>query len=96
MLDSKHRVIKEELVSVGSLNLSVVHPREVFSLAIKEAAESILFIHNHPSGQTFPSKEDICVTKRLIEVGKIVGIEVLDHIIIGNGNYLSFLEEKLF
>lgn len=95
LLDTKHRVIKEELVSIGSLNLSIVHPREVFSSAIKEAAQSILFVHNHPSGEVIPSQEDIALTKRLVEVGKIIGIEVLDHIIIGNGRYMSFTEEKL-
>lgn len=95
LLDCKHKIIREELVSVGSLNLSIVHPREVFALAIREAAESILLVHNHPSGDPSPSKEDIFVTQRLVEVGKLVGIEVLDHIIIGNGSYVSFLEQNL-
>jgi DNA repair protein RadC len=96
MLDCKHRLIREELISIGSLNLSIVHPREVFAPAIRESAESILLLHNHPSGDPLPSKEDIYVTKRLIEVGHLVGIEILDHIIIGNGCYVSFLEQKLF
>lgn len=95
LLDCKHRVIREELVSVGSLNLSIVHPREVFAPAIRESAESILLIHNHPSGNPTPSQEDIQITQRLLEVGRLVGIEILDHIIIGNGCYVSFLEQKL-
>jgi DNA repair protein RadC len=95
LLDAKHRIIKEELISIGSLNFSIVHPREVFGPAIREAAESMLLIHNHPSGDPAPSREDLEVTKRLLEVGKVVGIEILDHIIIGNGGYLSFLEQRL-
>ncbi len=95
LLDCKHRIIREELVSIGSLNLSIVHPREVFAPAIKESAESILLVHNHPSGNPTPSQEDIHITRRLVEVGRLVGIEVLDHIIIGNGCYVSFLEQKL-
>ncbi len=95
LLDCKHRVIREELVSIGCLNVSIVHPREVFAAAIREAAESILLIHNHPSGDPTPSKEDIQVTRRLVEVGKLVGIEILDHLVIGNGCYISFAEQKL-
>jgi DNA repair protein RadC len=92
LLDAKHRIIKKELISIGSLNISIVHPREVFACAIKESANSILLLHNHPSGDPFPSQEDIYVTKRLIKVGKVVGIEIIDHIIIGHGTYYSFLE----
>lgn len=95
LLDAKHRIIRDELVSVGSLNFSIVHPREVFAPAIREAAESLILVHNHPSGDATPSREDIQVTKRLIEVGKVVGIEVLDHIVIGNGVYFSFVEQRL-
>ena len=95
LLDCKHRIIKEELISVGTLNLSIVHPREVFSAAIRESAESIILIHNHPSGDPRPSREDMQVTNRLIEVGELVGIEIIDHIVIGNGSYISFLEQKL-
>lgn len=95
LLDAKHRILKEELVSIGSLNFSIIHPREVFAPAIKEAAESILLLHNHPSGDPTPSREDIHITRRLVEVGKLVGIEVIDHIIIGNGCYVSFTEQKL-
>lgn len=96
MLNSKHKVIREELISIGGLNLAIVEPRSVFTNAIKECAESILLLHNHPSHCVLPSKEDIALTKRLVEVGKLVGIEVLDHIIIGDNSYTSFLEEKLF
>lgn len=95
LLDCKHRIIREDLVSIGSLNLSIVHPREVFVSAIREAAESIILVHNHPSGDPTPSKEDIFVTQRLVEVGKLVGIEVLDHIVIGDNSHVSFVEQSL-
>lgn len=95
LLDSKHRIIRKDLVSVGSLNLSIVHPREVFAPAIRESASCVLFVHNHPSGDPTPSHEDIQVTKRLIQVGELVGIKVLDHVIIGSGSYTSFVEAKL-
>lgn len=95
LLDCKHRIIREDIVSIGSLNLSIVHPREVFVSAIRESAESIILVHNHPSGDPTPSKEDIFVTQRLVEVGKIVGIEVLDHIIIGDNSHVSFVEQSL-
>lgn len=95
LLDSKHKVIREELVSIGSLNLSIVHPREVFAPAIREAAQSILLVHNHPSGDPTPSQEDLEVTRRLKKTGEVVGIGVLDHIIIGNGCYVSFVEQGL-
>lgn len=94
-LDTKHCVIREEVVSIGSLNFSIVHPREVFAPAITDRAASIMLIHNHPSGDPTPSSEDIQITRRLAEVGKLVGIEVLDHIIIGNGCYCSFKEQRL-
>lgn len=95
LLDSKNRIIREELVSIGSLNFSIVHPREVFAPAIREAAASILLIHNHPSGDPTPSREDVQVTIRLLEVGKVVGIDILDHLIIGNGIFISFKKEHL-
>lgn len=94
-LDSKNRVVKEELISIGSLNFSIVHPREVFKPAVEISATSIILVHNHPSNDPTPSQEDIAMTKRLVEVGKIMGIEILDHIIIGGDVYLSFLEQKL-
>lgn len=93
LLDSKNRIFKETVVSEGTLTSSLVHPREVFRDAIKESAASVLFIHNHPSGDATPSRDDINITKRLVETGKIVGINVLDHIIISDGTYLSLMEK---
>ena len=89
MLDNKHKVIGINTVSVGSLNSSVVHPREVFKPAILCNAAAIILAHNHPSGDPAPSPEDISVTKRLIEAGDVLGIAVLDHIVIGDDNYVS-------
>lgn len=94
-LNTKNYVIQIKDVSIGSLNSSIVHPREVFLEAIKLSSASIILCHNHPSGDTTPSQEDINITKRLIEAGKIIGIEVLDHIIIGDVNYLSFKEKNI-
>jgi len=93
LLDTKNRIFKETVVSEGTLTSSLVHPREVFRSAIKEASASVLFLHNHPSGDTTPSRDDITITERLVETGKIVGIEVLDHIIISDGGYLSLFEK---
>ena len=95
LLDTKNRIIKNELISIGSLNLSVVHPREVFKPAIKESACSIVLVHNHPSGDPTPSREDIDITQRLRDVARVVGIEILDHIIIGDNRYVSFVEKHL-
>lgn len=83
-----------EVISIGSLNASIVHPREVFNRAIKRSAASILAVHNHPSGHVEPSREDINITKRLSEVGQIVGIPMVDHIIIGKDKYYSFKEQN--
>jgi len=88
-LDRKGGLMVMEDVSIGSLHSSIVHPREVFKTAVKKSAASIILVHNHPSGDPTPSKEDIDVTNRLIEAGKIMGIEVLDHIVIGEGTYCS-------
>ncbi len=96
LLDGKNRVMGERLISEGSLNASLVHPREVFSPAIRESAGSIVLVHNHPSGDPTPSLEDIEVTRRLRSVGDLVGIRVLDHVIIGEECYTSFLEQGLF
>lgn len=93
MLNTKNIVIKSVDISIGSLNSSIVHPREVFVEAIKCSSASIIVCHNHPSGDPTPSKEDIGITNRLQECGKLIGIDVLDHIIIGNGTYIS-LKEK--
>lgn len=95
ILDTKNQIISIENISVGTLNASIVHPRDVFSISIKKNANAIILIHNHPSGDTSPSKEDVNVTYRLIEAGDILGIKVLDHIIIGDNNYMSFKEEKI-
>jgi DNA repair protein RadC len=92
-LNTKNRVIHSESVSKGSLNASIVHPREVFVSAIKVRAASVIVVHNHPSGNPEPSAEDISITSRLKECGKIIGIELLDHIIIGDGTFVS-LKEK--
>lgn len=96
LLDTKNRIIKKDLISVGTLNLCLVHPREVFATAIRECANSIMVVHNHPSGDPSPSQEDIHLTKRLAKVGSVVGIEVLDHVIIGHNSYISFRERCLF
>ncbi|MBU3964768.1 DNA repair protein RadC [Patescibacteria group bacterium] len=82
-------------VSVGSLNASIVHPREVFAEAIKNKAASVIFVHNHPSGDPEPSEGDLVITKRLVEAGKILEIEVIDHVIVTNNNFLSFKEREL-
>jgi DNA repair protein RadC len=94
LLDVKNRVFKSTIVSEGTLTASLVHPREVFRYAIKEAAASVLFIHNHPSGDPSPSKDDIDITKRLVETGQIIGIQVVDHIIIGDGKYITLMDKK--
>lgn len=93
MLNTKNVVISIKDISVGSLNSSIVHPREVFCDAVKKSCASLIICHNHPSGDPSPSSEDINVTKRLSECGKLLGIEVIDHIIIGDGIYVS-LKEK--
>lgn len=92
-LNSRNMVISE--ISVGTLNASLVHPREVFAEAIKNKAASVTLVHNHPSGDPEPSDDDLKITKRLIESGKILGIEVIDHIIVTKSKYFSFKEKKL-
>jgi DNA repair protein RadC len=92
MLDAKNRVLKECRVSEGTLTNSLIHPREAFRDAVKESAASVIFVHNHPSGDTSPSREDILITERLVEAGEIVGIKVLDHVIIGDDRYTSMFE----
>ena len=92
-LNSRNHSVAE--VSVGSLNASIVHPREVFAEAIKNKAASVIFVHNHPSGDPEPSEDDLELNKRLVEAGKILGIEVIDHIIIGKACFLSFKEKGL-
>jgi DNA repair protein RadC len=95
LLDGKNRIIRRVQISEGSLNQSIVHPREVFSPAVKETAAAVILVHNHPTGDPAPSSEDIAITRRLKEAGEIMGIKVLDHIIIGDGEYLSFVERGL-
>ena len=91
LLNSKKMLIKEEIVSVGTLNCSLIHPREVFKSAIINSAHSIILVHNHPSGDCEPSEEDVQVTKALSGVGEMLGIRLLDHVIIGNGCYGNLL-----
>jgi DNA repair protein RadC len=95
LLDGKNRVLREDVVSTGSLTASIVHPREVFMTAIRESADAIVFVHNHPSGDPTPSLEDVEITSRLVDVSRLVGIRVLDHVVIGDGCYASFHEKGL-
>lgn len=95
LLNTKHELITVENISIGSLNASIVHPREVFVKAVKRSCSAIILVHNHPSGDPQPSKEDINITRRLVEAGKIIGIEVLDHVIIGDGIYCSLKEKGI-
>lgn len=92
-LNTKNQVLHKQTIFIGSLNASIVHPREVFKQAIRRSAASVICLHNHPSGDPSPSQEDIEVTKRLSECGKIIGIELLDHLIIGENKFVS-LKEK--
>lgn len=93
LLDTKHHVLTDHTLSIGTVNASLVHPREVFVYALKKEAVSIILLHNHPSGNPTPSSEDIQVTKRIKSTGEIVGVTLLDHIIIGDGIFIS-LKEK--
>jgi DNA repair protein RadC len=90
-LDSKNKIIKDEVISVGTLNSSLVHPREVFKSAIKESANAVILVHNHPSGNCSPSDEDELITERLVEAGNIVQIKVLDHIVVAGDGYTSVI-----
>lgn len=96
LLNSKNIVIKEACVFKGTLNSSIVHPREIFSIAIRENANAIIAVHNHPSGDVTPSQEDIITTLRLKECGLILGIDLLDHIIIGDNRFTSLVEAGYF
>lgn len=95
LLDTKNNVIKISEISIGSLNSSIVHPREVFAEAVTNSSSAIVLVHNHPSGEAEPSREDRELTSRLVECGRIMGIKVLDHIIIGDGTFFSFKEDEL-
>jgi len=92
-LNTKNQIIHRQTIFIGSLNASIVHPREIFREAVKRSCASIICAHNHPSGDPTPSKEDIQVTRRLVESGKMIGIEVLDHLVIGDRKFIS-LKEK--
>jgi DNA repair protein RadC len=92
-LDTKNKIVCVDTISVGSLTSSIVHPREVFKSVLLSSAASITIVHNHPSGTPEPSKDDLNITKRLREVGEFLGIPVIDHIIIGNGSYISLIEK---
>jgi len=96
LLDSKNKILKDIIISQGSLTSSLVHPREVLNPAIKESAASIILIHNHPSGDPTPSQDDIEITQRLKQACDIVGIKVLDHIVIGEKSHFSFVDQKMF
>ena len=94
-LNTQNEIVKREIVSIGSLNASLVHAREVYRSAITTGCASILVCHNHPSGSLEPSTEDLSVTRRLVEAGKILGLEVTDHVIISQNGYYSFREHHL-
>ena len=94
-VDSKNKIVCIDTVSQGSLNASIVHPRELFSSAILSAAAGLCFIHQHPSGDPEPSREDIELTKRLKEGAELLGIRILDHVIIGDGRYVSLADKGL-
>jgi len=94
-LNSANKVIKHETISIGNLNSSVVHPREIFKVAIECSSASIILLHNHPSGNPEPSSEDISITKKVSEAGKIMDIPIFDHIIIAGKSFTSFIERKL-
>jgi DNA repair protein RadC len=95
-LNTRNKLINCKPVSIGSLDTSIVHPREVFKEAVSSSAASVIFVHNHPSGDPEPSKEDIELTKRLVKAGEIIGIDVLDHIIVCDKSYLSLKAKNLF
>ena len=94
-LDSRNQIINKELVSIGTLNASIVHPREVFEPAVRNLAAQIILSHNHPSQDPNPSEEDIVLTKRLIEAGRLLGIEIIDHVIISKEKYFSMKKQGL-
>ena len=94
-LDSRNQEIQREIISIGTLNESLVHPREVFEGAIKNNTASIIIVHNHPTGNVEPSIDDLSLTKRMVEAGKILGVEVIDHIIVSKLNIFSFKDKKL-
>ncbi len=95
MLDTRNRLIREVTVATGTVNACFIHPREVFRPAITESSCAVILVHNHPSGDLRPSEEDVALTRRVVEAGTLLGIRVLDHLIVGLGNYFSFLDAGL-
>jgi DNA repair protein RadC len=93
LLDNKHRKIRDVTLSIGSLTASIVHPRDVFSRVIREAVAAIVLVHNHPSGDPTPSAEDLEITRRLRGVAELIGVRILDHVIIGKGRFVSFVDD---
>jgi len=94
-LNSRHQVLRRDIISIGSLNASIVHPREVYLPAIALSAASLVLAHNHPSGDPTPSEEDLAITRRLHEAGRLLGIELVDHVVVARDSYTSFRERKL-
>jgi DNA repair protein RadC len=94
-LNTRNQVLRREVISIGSLNASIVHPREVFTPAVAVSAASLILAHNHPSGDPTPSEEDLAITRRLMEAGRLLGIDVLDHVIVARDSYASFKERRL-
>lgn len=95
LVDTKNQVLSSELVSVGSLDASLVHPREIFKAAVRHSAASVILLHNHPSGDPTPSEADLACTRRLVEAGRVLGIAILDHVIIGDGRHVSCRERGI-
>jgi DNA repair protein RadC len=95
LLNNKNRKIREVKISEGSLTASLVHPREVYNPVIRESAAAVIFVHNHPSGDPAPSPEDVDITRRLKEVGEVMGVRVLDHVVIGRDRYFSFSDKGM-
>jgi DNA repair protein RadC len=93
-LNTRNRLLARETISVGSLNASIVHPREVFEPAVRRGAATVIVVHNHPSGETEPSEDDVSITQRLNEAGEILGITLLDHVIVGTGGFTSMKETQ--
>lgn len=94
-LNSRHQVLRRDIISIGSLNASIVHPREVYLPAIALSAASLVLAHNHPSGDPTPSEEDLAITRRLHDAGRLLGIELVDHVVVARDAYASFRERKL-
>ena len=96
LLDGKHRLRRQQLITVGTLTSSIVHPREVFRPAVREAAAAVIVAHNHPSGDPEPSREDLEVTRRLCAAGELLGIPLLDHVVLGDGSFVSLRDRMPF